>query len=243
MVNVFTLLYRYLALHCIVNKRENLLQQYTRLYYALHKHNSRTQTIKTKKVTRTRVFENDRCCKDTTYIASVCFVCFQMFFGMFRQSCVEMAIHLPTNFCMYTKCCLYPASSSLQLVLASGPSQLDFSQIFGPLQHQDRCPMSMLQQLQQRLLADLAFASAAAGTYCIPDDGLDELMVAAGEIGELMMTCEMELMDSAECTKSHGHLALTCSSHGCVPEDSVLYYVAGYIAFKLKQFTHHSHCA
>ena len=68
-------------------------------------------------------------------------------------------------------------------------------------------------------------------------------MVAAGEIGELMMTCEMELMDSAECTKSHGHLALTCSSHGCVPEDSVLYYVAGYIAFKLKQFTHHSHCA
>ena len=122
-------------------------------------------------------------------------------------------------------------------------------------------PLSVLQQLQQRLqlvltncgnahvcgvnvvsghsLADLAFASAAAVTDCIPDDGLDELMVAAGETGELM-TGEMELMDSAECTKSHGHLALTCSSDGCVPEDSVLYNVAGYIAFKLKQFTHHS---
>jgi len=37
-------------------------------------------------------------------------------------------------------------------------------------------------------LADLAFASAAAVTDCIPDDGLDKLMVAAGETGELMMT-------------------------------------------------------
>jgi len=60
MVNVFTLLYRYLVLHCIVNKRESLLQEYkpTRLYYASHKHNSRAQTIKTKKVTMTKVFEN-----------------------------------------------------------------------------------------------------------------------------------------------------------------------------------------
>jgi len=95
----------------------------------------------------------------------------------------------------------------------------------------------MLQQLQQRLLADLAFASAAAGTDCIPDDCLYELIVAADDIGELMMTCEM---DSAEWTKSHGHLAMTRSSDGCVPQDSVLYYAAGYIAFKLKQFTHHS---
>ena len=140
MVNVFTLLYWYLTLHCIVNKRENLLQQYTPLYYASHKLNSRAQTIKTTKVTMTKVFENDRCCKDTNYIGFVCFVCFQMFFGMVKQSCVEMTIRLLTNFCMYTECCLYPASSSLQLVLAFRPSQLDFLQIFGPLQHQDRCP-------------------------------------------------------------------------------------------------------
>ena len=61
--------------------------------------------------------------------------------------------------------------------------------------------------------------------------------LAAGETGELMMTCDMELMDSAECTEPHGDPALTCSSDGCMPDDSVLYYVAGYIAFKLKQFT------
>ena len=87
-----------------------------------------------------------------------------------------------------------------------------------------------------------AFASAAAGTDCIPDDALDELMVAAGETGELMMTCDMELIDSFECTEPHGDPALTCSSDGYVPDDSVLYYVAGYIAFKLKQFTQCTQC-
>ena len=82
-----------------MNKHENLLQQYTRLYYALHKHNSRAQTIKTKKGTMTKVFENDRCCKDTTYIGFVCFACFQIFFEIFwnGQAILRGDGHLSVN--------------------------------------------------------------------------------------------------------------------------------------------------
>jgi len=222
-------------------------------------------------------------------------VCFQMFFGMVRQSCggddhpsanqflyayrllsVSSLIKSPARASIQTEpvrlladiqstavsrplSMLLQLQQRLQLVLSScgnadvcgvngvsgqGLADLTFAAaaVGADCIPDDGLDELMIAADEDRCLADLAFASAATGTDCIPDDGLDELMVAAGETGELMMTCDMELMDSAECTQPHGDLALTCSSDGCVPEDSVLYYVAGYIAFKLKQFTQCTQC-
>jgi len=42
-------------------------------------------------------------------------------------------------------------------------------------------------------LGALASEIATEDNDCIPDDGLDEVMVAAGETGDLIMTCDMEL--------------------------------------------------
>lgn len=90
-------------------------------------------------------------------------------------------------------------------------------------------------------LGALASEIATADKDCIPDDGLDEVMVAAGGTGDLMMTCDMEL-DSELHVRTKVPSLSACKSDGSVPEDCVLYFVAGYIAFKLKKFTKCAQC-
>jgi len=119
-------------------------------------------------------------------------------------------------------------------------------------------PVPLLQQLQQRLqsvlhssgnsdcteasgstahgnsLTDLTFAAAAACSECIPDDGLDDLLLAECECeaDDLLLTCDT----SSETAVDSGQMELTCDSDAA-PEDCIFYYLSGYIAFKLRKFT------
>lgn len=122
-------------------------------------------------------------------------------------------------------------------------------------------PVSVLRQLQHRLqsalksagsrdcavadaavsddgncLTDLTFAVATASSEVIPDDGLDALLLGTDEDDELFLTCDNE-MSSVPADDDSEQMELTCDSDDSTPFDCIFYYVAGYIAFKLRKFT------
>jgi len=84
-------------------------------------------------------------------------------------------------------------------------------------------------------LTDFTFAAAAVASECILDDGLDEMLVACCETGDLLMNCDELSCDN--CTGDDNDSMLSCTSDNASPESSKLFYVAGYISFRLQKFT------